>query len=124
MAQDRWLLVPARRHSDRRVLADRRGAQGRLAARARRRPLSRTRLILARARRHSIDVYRGFALLAMAAYHACWDLNYYGLINGGIGIDPVWITAQRSILTAFLLLAGAGLALGHADGIRWRAVWR
>ena len=79
---------------------------------------------MARARRQSIDVYRGLALLAMAAYHACWDLNYYGLINVGIGIDPVWITAQRSILTAFLLLAGAGLALGHADGIRWRAFWR
>jgi len=60
----------------------------------------------------------------MAAYHACWDLNYYGLITVGIGIDPVWITLQRSILTAFLLLAGAGLALGHANGIKWRPFWR
>ena len=60
----------------------------------------------------------------MAAYHACWDLNYYGLISVGIGIDPVWITMQRTILTAFLLLAGAGLALGHANGIKWRPFWR
>ena len=60
----------------------------------------------------------------MAVYHACWDLNYYGLITVGIGIDPVWITLQRSILTAFLLLAGAGLALGHANGIKWRPFWR
>jgi len=75
-------------------------------------------------RLQSVDVYRGLALLAMAAYHLCWDLNYYGLIDVGIGIDPVWITLQRSILTAFLLLAGAGLTLGHANGINWRAFWR
>jgi len=60
----------------------------------------------------------------MAAYHACWDLNYYSLITAGIGEDPVWISAQRGILTAFLLLAGAGLTLGHADGINWRSFWR
>jgi len=79
---------------------------------------------LARARLQSVDVYRGLALLAMAAYHACWDLNYYSLITVGIGMDPVWITAQRSILTAFLLLAGAGLTLGHSNGTNWRAFWR
>lgn len=79
---------------------------------------------MATPRLQSVDVYRGLALVAMAVYHACWDLNYYGLISVGIGVDPVWITAQRSILTAFLLLAGAGLALGHGSGIKWRAFWR
>ena len=79
---------------------------------------------MARGRLQAVDVYRGLALLVMAAYHLCWDLNYYGLINVGIGIDPVWITAQRSILTAFLLLAGAGLTLRHGAGIAWRAFWR
>ena len=75
-------------------------------------------------RLQAIDVYRGIAILAMAGYHLSWDLTYYGLISTGIGIDPLWITIQRAILTAFLLLAGAGLALGHAGGIRWRAFWR
>ncbi len=75
-------------------------------------------------RRQSLDVYRGLAILAMAAYHLCWDLNYYGLIDAGIGVDPAWITLQRSILTAFLLLAGAGLTLGHGEGIRWRSFWK
>jgi uncharacterized membrane protein len=46
------------------------------------------------------------------------------LIEVGIGVDPVWITAQRSILTAFLLLAGASLALAHGEGIRWRGFWK
>jgi uncharacterized membrane protein len=75
-------------------------------------------------RLQSVDVYRGLALLAMAAYHTCWDLNYYGLIEVGIGVDPVWISLQRSILTAFLLLAGASLTLAHRDGIRWPGFWR
>jgi len=79
---------------------------------------------LAGTRLQSVDVCRGLALVAMAAYHACWDLNYYGLISVGIGEDPVWISAQRGILTAFLLLAGAGLTLGHANGVNWRSFWR
>ena len=44
--QDRRLLVSARRHADRRVLADRRAAQGRVAARSGRRALSRPRLAI------------------------------------------------------------------------------
>jgi uncharacterized membrane protein len=76
------------------------------------------------ARRQSIDVYRGLAILAMIAYHATWDLNYYRIIEVGIGVDGVWFTIQRSILTAFLLLTGAGLWLAHWDGIDWRRFWR
>src|SRR5690606_8759342 len=75
-------------------------------------------------RRQSVDVYRGLAILAMAAYHATWDLNYYGIIEVGIGVDALWFTIQRSILTGFLLLVGAGLWLAHRDGIDWRKFWR
>jgi len=60
----------------------------------------------------------------MVAYHATWDLNYYGFISVGIGVDALWFTIQRSILTAFLLLVGAGLWLAHKDGIDWRRFWR
>src|SRR5690606_23823264 len=77
-----------------------------------------------RGRLQSIDVYRGLAILAMVAYHLIWDLNYYGLISVGIGVDAAWFAFQRSILTAFLLLTGAGLWLGHKDGIDWRRFWR
>jgi uncharacterized membrane protein len=75
-------------------------------------------------RLQAVDVYRGLALIAMAAYHAGWDLNYYGLIEAGIGTDPLWVFAQRAILSAFLVLAGASLSLAHANGIRWRSFWR
>jgi uncharacterized membrane protein len=75
-------------------------------------------------RRQSIDVYRGLAILAMVAYHATWDLNYYRFIAVGIGVDALWFTIQRSIVTAFLLLVGAGLWLAHGNGIDWRRFWR
>lgn len=79
---------------------------------------------MATPRLQSVDVYRGLAIVAMAAYHTCWDLNYYGLVETGIGTDPAWISVQRAILTAFLLLAGMGLVLGHGGGIRWRSFWK
>src|SRR5690348_4773912 len=75
-------------------------------------------------RLQAVDVYRGLAIIAMAAYHTLWDLNFYGLIETGIGVDPLWITIQRSILTAFLLLAGASLTLAHGNGIRWPGFWK
>ena len=77
-----------------------------------------------RGRLQSIDVYRGLAILAMVAYHALWDLSYYGFISIGVGVDAGWFAIQRAILTAFLLLVGAGLWLGHRDGIDWRHFWR
>src|SRR6201989_2924051 len=44
LVPNRRLLVPARRHADRRVLAERQTARGGLAPRSRRRALSRPRL--------------------------------------------------------------------------------
>src|SRR5882672_9271852 len=44
LAAHRWLLVSARRHADRCLLADRRGAEGPVAARPGRRALSRPRI--------------------------------------------------------------------------------
>jgi len=75
-------------------------------------------------RLQAVDVYRGLAIVAMAAYQTTWDLNYYGFVSVGIGVDALWFTIQRSILTAFLLLTGAGLWLAHKDGIDWRKFWR
>lgn len=72
----------------------------------------------------TIDVLRGIAIVAMVTYHALWDLAYYRLIEAGIGTSPAWVISQRSIVTAFLLLAGASLWLAHGRGIRWRGFWK
>ena len=71
-----------------------------------------------------IDIARGVAILAMAIYHFCWDLWYFGFLNADVGFDPRWVFFARSILASFLFLVGVGLVLGHGEGIRWKSFWR
>jgi uncharacterized membrane protein len=71
-----------------------------------------------------IDIARGVAILAMATYHFCWDLWYFGFLAADVGFDPRWVFFARSILASFLFLVGVGLVLGHGEGIRWKSFWR
>lgn len=71
-----------------------------------------------------IDIARGVAIIAMMAYHLCWDLSYFRFIAADVGYDEAWVLIARSILAVFLLLAGISLVLGHRDGIRWRSFRR
>lgn len=71
-----------------------------------------------------IDISRGVAIIAMVAYHLCWDLSYFRFIAADVGYDAHWVVIARSILATFLLLAGVSLVLGHGRGIRWAAFWR
>lgn len=77
-----------------------------------------------RSRLPIIDIARGVAILAMAAYHFCWDLWYFGFLNADVGFDPRWVFFARSILASFLFLVGVGLVLGHGEGMRWKRFWR
>jgi uncharacterized membrane protein len=71
-----------------------------------------------------IDAGRGIALILMAAYHFCFDLNYYGLLSIDFNNTPFWLGARTFIVTLFLLLVGISLQLANARGIRWSATWR
>lgn len=71
-----------------------------------------------------VDIARGVAIVAMVAYHFCWDLSYFRFIAADVGYDPFWVVIARSILSAFLFLVGVGLVLSHGEGIRWRSFWR
>lgn len=71
-----------------------------------------------------IDIARGVAIIAMIAYHFCWDLSYFRFIAADVGYDPQWVVIARSILAVFLFLVGVSLVLGHARGIRWQSFWR
>lgn len=71
-----------------------------------------------------LDLLRGIAILAMVVFHIGWDLYYFGFSPVDVTTDPGWVVFQKSILTTFLLLVGAGLWLGHGARIRWRAFWR
>ncbi|QCG92526.1 DUF1624 domain-containing protein [Azospirillum sp. TSA2s] len=68
-------------------------------------------------RRPAIDVARGLALVAMAAYHGSWDATYFGFARFDLLGDPLWLAARAVILSSFLLLAGIGLVLATRDGL-------
>ncbi|RJF79637.1 DUF1624 domain-containing protein [Azospirillum cavernae] len=70
-----------------------------------------------RERRPRLDAARGVALLAMAVYHACWDLTFVGLADFDLFENPLWLAARTTILSSFLLLAGIGLVLATERGL-------
>jgi uncharacterized membrane protein len=71
-----------------------------------------------------LDILRGVAILAMIVFHIGWDLYYFGYSNVDVTTEFGWVVFQKAILSSFLLLVGAGLVLGHGDGIRWPSFWR
>lgn len=71
-----------------------------------------------------LDILRGLAILAMIVFHVAWDLYYFGYSNVDVTSNLGWVIFQKSILSSFLLLVGAGLVLAHGNGIRWKRFWR
>jgi len=71
-----------------------------------------------------VDVLRGVALVAMAVYHSVWDLAFFDLADFGPTEKPFWIWFARATAGSFLMLVGAGLYLGHGDGVKWRPFLR
>lgn len=72
----------------------------------------------------ALDALRGVALLAMAVYHACWDLTFLGLADLDLLGDPLWLAARTIILGTFLLLAGISLVLAAEGGLDRRRFLR
>ncbi|CAO4143238.1 heparan-alpha-glucosaminide N-acetyltransferase [Methylorubrum extorquens] len=68
----------------------------------------------------ALDLARGAALAAMAAYHGLWDLGFLQLTPQNFALTPPGRLAAHGIAGAFLLLVGVGLVLANGDGVRWR----
>ena len=80
----------------------------------------------ATARVPTLDTLRGVAIVAMATYHCCFDLRYFGFLRADLEHDWRWITARTMILSTFLLVAGVSAVLAdrqHPGGSsrRWLA---
>ena len=71
-----------------------------------------------------VDALRAIALIAMIAYHFCFDLRYYRVIAPDLEHGAFWLTARTLILSSFLLLAGVSLVLADARNATAARFWR
>jgi uncharacterized membrane protein len=71
-----------------------------------------------------LDALRGVAIVWMAAFHFCFDLNYFGFIHQNFYRDPLWTVQRSCIVSLFLLCAGMGQAVAIAQRQRWPRFWR
>jgi uncharacterized membrane protein len=72
----------------------------------------------------AVDALRGLAILAMIAYHFCFDLRHVGLTAWDLYHDAFWLHARTAILSSFLLIAGASVTLANRDGVAPAKFWR
>jgi uncharacterized membrane protein len=73
-----------------------------------------------------LDALRGVAIVWMAVFHFCFDLNHYRLLRPVQFFlsDPFWTRQRVAIVTLFLLCAGAGQAVALAANQGWPRFWR
>ncbi len=71
-----------------------------------------------------LDALRGAAIVWMAVFHFCFDLNHFGFTQQNFYTDPFWTTQRTMIVTLFLLCAGIGQAAALDQGQPWPRFWR
>jgi uncharacterized membrane protein len=76
------------------------------------------------ARFDRLDALRGVAIVWMAIFHFCYDLNYFGFIHQNLLQDPKWTLQRTAIVTLFLLCAGAGQEVAIRQGQPLGRFWR
>ncbi|MFO1220045.1 MAG: heparan-alpha-glucosaminide N-acetyltransferase [Burkholderiaceae bacterium] len=79
-----------------------------------------------RDRYERIDALRGVAIVWMAVFHFCFDLNHYGFFTPKyvFTADPLWTTQRACIVTLFLFCAGLSQAAALRQGQSWPRFWR
>jgi uncharacterized membrane protein len=71
-----------------------------------------------------LDALRGMAIVWMAVFHFCFDLNYFGFIRQNFYTDPLWTVQRACIVTLFLFCAGLSQAVVLEQGQSWPRFWR
>ena len=79
---------------------------------------------LPRSRFDRLDALRGVAIVWMAIFHFCYDLNYFRFIQQDFHSDPTWTLQRTCIVTLFLLCAGAGQAVAISQGQPSGRFWK
>lgn len=77
-------------------------------------------------RHDRIDALRGAAIVWMAVFHFCFDLNYFGLLapRQNFYTDPFWTQQRTAIVSLFLFTAGLAQAVALDAGQGWPRFWR
>ena len=73
-----------------------------------------------------LDALRGAAIVWMALFHFCFDLNTFGLLQPrqNFYTDPFWTWQRTCIVSLFLFCAGLGQAAALHAGQGWPRFWR
>jgi len=86
-----------------------------------------TRAVSATATRYDrLDALRGLAIVWMAVFHFCFDLNHFGLLapRQNFYTDPFWTVQRALIVTLFVFVAGLSQAVALDAGQGWPRFWR
>ena len=72
-----------------------------------------------------LDALRGAAIVWMAVFHFCFDLNHLGLFRPpqNFYADPFWTWQRSAIVSSFLFCAGLGQAVAVEAGQGWPRFW-
>jgi uncharacterized membrane protein len=87
-------------------------------------PMFRTTSRPSNSRFDRLDAWRGVAIVWMAVFHFCFDLNHFRVIRQSFQTDPFWTLQRAAIVTLFLLCAGASQAVALHRGQSWPRFWR
>jgi uncharacterized membrane protein len=73
-----------------------------------------------------LDALRGIAIVWMAVFHLCFDLNHYRLLSPAQNFyaDPFWTVQRAMIVTLFMLTAGLSQAVAQDAGQGWPRFWK
>jgi uncharacterized membrane protein len=73
-----------------------------------------------------LDALRGLAMVWMAGFHFCFDLNHLGfwLPRQDFYGDPFWTVQRTAIVSLFLFCAGLSQAVALQAGQTWPGFWR
>jgi uncharacterized membrane protein len=73
-----------------------------------------------------LDALRGVAIVWMALFHFCFDLNHFDLLapRQNFYIDPFWTQQRVAIVSLFLFTAGLSQAVAVEATQGWPRFWR
>ena len=79
-----------------------------------------------RQRLDRLDALRGVAVVWMALFHFCFDLNHFNLLQPkqNFYTEPLWTLQRACIVSLFLFCAGLGQAVALQQGQAWPRFWR